>query len=50
MMLQCKPLGVHMDLAMRSYSNGTLDLPMLSRAYGTPVDQANHLDNALLLI
>ena len=24
-----------MDLAMRSFQNGTLDLPMLSRGYGT---------------
>ena len=33
-----------MDLAMRSYQNGTLDLSILSRGYGTLVDQATPLD------
>ena len=39
-----------MDLTMRSYENETLDLPMLSRAYGTLVDEATSLDQAFLLI
>ena len=49
-MFQCALWGVYMDLAMRSYLNGILDLPMLSRGYGTLVDQATHLDQALLSI
>ena len=49
-MLQCAPWGVHMDLATRSYQNGTLDLPMLSRGYVSLVDQATPLDQALLSI
>ena len=49
-MLQCAPWGVHMVLAARSYQNGTLDLPMLSRGYGTLVDQATPLDHAFLMI
>ena len=40
------PWGMHMDLAMRSIQNGTLDLPMLSRGYGTLVDQTTPLDHA----
>ena len=39
-----------MDLTTRAYSNGTLDLPILSRGYGTLVDQATALDQVFLLI
>ena len=49
-MLQHVPWGVHVDLATRSYQNGTLDLPILSRGYGTLVDQATPLYHALFLI
>ena len=35
-----------MDLTMRSYLNGTINLPMLSSAYGTLVDQDTPLDQA----
>ena len=43
-------MGVGVDLATRSFQNGTLDLPMLSRGYGTLVDQATPPDHAFLLI
>ena len=49
-MLQCAPRIVYMDLATRSFQNGTLDQPMLSRGYGTLVDQTTPLDHALLSI
>ena len=49
-MLWHAPWGVHMDLATRSFHNGTLDRPMLSRSHGTLVDQATHLDQAVLSI
>ena len=39
-----------MDLATGSYQNGTLDIPMLPRGYGTLVDQATPLDHAYLSI
>ena len=45
-----EPLDVCMDLTTRSYLNGTLDLPMLSRGYGTLVDQATPLDHVFLSI
>ena len=47
-LLQHAPWGVCMDLAIRSYPNGTLDLPVLSRGYGTLVDQATHIDHAFM--
>ena len=34
----------------QSYPNGTLDLPMMSRGYGTLVDQTTPLDHAFLSI
>ena len=37
-----------MDLTMRSKQNGALDLPILSRGYGTLVDQVTPLDQAFL--
>ena len=40
------PWSGHMDLAMRSYQNGMLDLPILSRGYGALVGQATCLDQA----
>ena len=46
----CMPWGVRMDLAMTSYQNGTLILPMLSTGYGTLVDQTTPLDQAFLSI
>ena len=49
-MFQCALWGVHMDLAIRSYLNGTLDLPVLSRGYGTLAEQATPLDHAFLSI
>ena len=39
-----------MDQTVRSYPNGTPDLPVLSRGYGTLVGQATPLDQAFLLI
>ena len=42
--------GVILDLAMRSYQNGTLDLSMLSRGYGTLVAQSTPLDHFSLSI
>ena len=48
-MLHCTPQDVCMDLTMRSYQNGTVDLPMLSRGYATLVDQATPIDQAFNL-
>ena len=49
-MSQHAPWGVCMDLAMRSFQNGTLDIDMLSRDYGTLVDQATPHDQTSLSI
>ena len=45
-------LSIHvcMDLLPRSYWNGTQDLPVLSRVYGTLVNQATALDLVFLQI